>query len=197
MSISSDNIRPCDICDRTYNHDRLTTCPRCKGDKDYLSKRTSKNLDDQNPRVLLSYVRPCAECGNPYNHVQLSECPSCKNSANGNEDSNKSASSPTKQAAERNEELQNLLRELVNENRLQRKAIDRTTYAVRAMVSYTVITAITLLLGGLFVGFMVLAGGGSFSVFFGVIAGLIFIVGNIYAFSTLVREWSMSEVTNR
>jgi hypothetical protein len=122
-----------------------------------------------------------------YNHAVLKQCPGCASQTESGTTSSKSSNLAGKTADERNSELTRLLEKSI-------QASDRTTFAVRAMVSYTVITVITLLVTAVFAGFTVLGGGGPFSAFFGFIGALVLVIGTIYALVTLIREWALSKV---
>lgn len=139
---------------------------------------------------MADLVGPCDECGRIYNRTVLKSCPGCAASASTHSAGGTSSQSPAQQASDRNAEIVNLLKESI-------RASNRTTYAVRSMVSYTVITVITLLIAGIFVGIAALAGGNAISAVFAIIGGLVLLGGIILAFVTLIREWALSDVPNR
>ena len=70
------SIQPCEICGRNYNRKRLTVCPRCGGDKDYLLEAKPQATEEKSANEP-KYERPCSSCGFSYNHVLLSACPKC------------------------------------------------------------------------------------------------------------------------
>jgi DNA-binding helix-hairpin-helix protein with protein kinase domain len=72
----------------------------------------------------------------------------------------------------------------------QIEASNRTTFAVRSMVSYVVITVISGLVGALLIAL-----GFAFQApMFMVLGGLAFVGGTIGALVTLIREWALSSV---
>jgi uncharacterized membrane protein len=151
-------------------------------------------------------VYPCEDCGRIYNHTVLKRCPGCaanvavdtaprKTTASSNV-TYKSSEAPQQQYVN-DDRVATLLETLITETRRNNASINKTTFAVRAMVSYTVITVIAVLIAAVLVGLMALGGGGPVSVFFAIIGGLVLIGGTIYALATLIREWALSDVSRR
>ena len=62
------------------------------------------------------------------------------------------------------------------------------------MVSYTVITVLTILVTTMLVGLGFLVLGSWLAVFLVVIGLLVLLVGTIYALVTLIHEWALSNV---
>ena len=139
---------------------------------------------------LSESVFACGICGRVYNHAVLSKCPGCAGAAKSDPANQEKNFNPARQADARNAEITDLLREIA-------RASNRTTYAVRSMVSYTVITVITFLITLVFAGLTALGGGGPVSAFFGIIGALVFLTGIVYALATLIREWKLSDVSKR
>jgi len=153
--------------------------------------------------ALNDSVFPCETCGRPYNHSVLKVCPGCAGAAS--PDTAKRAprgsvsySAPASQgnqvthaASIENSQVAVLLTSLIEETRRNTAAANRTTYAVRAMVSFAVILLITILIGGVF-GLLSLLWVG-----FAVIGGLVVLGGYIFAIVTLIREWLASYVPGR
>jgi ABC-type multidrug transport system fused ATPase/permease subunit len=122
-----------------------------------------------------------------YNHDVLKQCPGCASQAASDDTNRKSTDSSRDIADERNSELARLLEKSI-------QASNRTTFAVRAMVSYTVITVLTILLTTVFVGLGFLAVGSWLALFLVIIGLLVLLVGTIYALVTLIHEWALSNV---
>lgn len=97
------------------------------------------------------------------------------------------AQSPAEQTNDRMAEISVLLKESI-------RASNRTTYAVRPMVSYTVISMMTVGLTGLllWIGFQVQDDTG----FWLVLAVIVLITGTLVATYTLYKEWALSKVQN-
>jgi len=122
-----------------------------------------------------------------YNHDVLKQCPGCASQAASDDTNRKSTDSSRDIADERNSELARLLEKSI-------QASNRTTFAVRAMVSYTVITVLTILVTTMLVGLGFLVLGSWLAVFLVVIGLLVLLVGTIYALVTLIHEWALSNV---
>jgi hypothetical protein len=90
-----------------------------------------------------------------------------------------------------NPQITALLTKLIDETKRNTAATNRTTYAVRAMVSFTVILLITILVAAVF-GLLSLLWVG-----FAFIGGLVVLGGYVMAIVTLIQEWLASNVPNR
>ena len=175
MSISADNIRACEICERVYNHDRLTACPRCKGDKDYLNKRSTNELEQARTKSQQSTLKTCEVCRRDYNNVRLSECPFCAANKKSEIESETTPSGDTNSY---------LIRELSELIKVQKK----TTHATRAVVIILRFFMANLFMVGMWIIF-----GVSQNFIMILISCLVWIIG---AVGTLVRsgnEFSQSE----
>jgi hypothetical protein len=132
-----------------------------------------------------SPVKPCEQCGREYNHVALNSCPEC----NVTEGSGKfSGHKPSP------EEQGNILLEKIQQG------VDRTTFAVRAVVSLTAILIVTS--GAVFVLQLLarLAQSSDLETlvgFLNIISVAVALVGIFIAYSQFFREWRMSKVPDR
>ena len=149
----------------------------------------------------------CPVCGWNYDPNAKGKCPSCYTSyADGLKIAEEkkaekpepvvakeqvAPSKPTAQAAPKSSAVSagsnDLLLDAIER---QIAAANRTTYAVRSMVSYVVITVLTTIVGALFVA----AGLGTRTLALFVIGVITMLGGTIAALVTLVKEWALSYV---
>ena len=127
---------------------------------------------------------PCANCGRPYNHKLLRSCPGCQATEGSGKYVNPAVGTPEF-------ETQRLLNQLI-------RATNRTTYAVRAVVSlsvYLLITAgiawILVLLAGLLAS---ISEDGILPPVLIFLAWVVGIVGTYMAYKKFYEEWKASEV---
>lgn len=146
-------------------------------------------------------TRPCGNCGRRYRDSYGDVCPMCGYNSTtgailagspsaegaGNTETHLSYPQPhTAQILNPDQETQRLLRELL-------AGVNRTTFAVRAMVSYAAILLIGYLAGALIYGFGALT-----QLFlFQVIGIFVAVAGTIAAHVQLIREWAASKVPDR
>lgn len=145
---------------------------------------------------LPSSVYPCDICGRIYNHEVLKKCPGCaaqtasdnarKKTTTVVTSNGESSSSVTVSS---DPQVVDLLKSLVNETRRNNAAINRTTLAVRSMVSFAVIILIAALAGGAFIWLGMYSWPG-----FTIIGALAILCGYVGAIVTLIREWAASKV---
>lgn len=152
---------------------------------------------------LSDSVIPCEICGRPYNRAVLKVCPGCAGASSPDTAKSRSRSSVSYSAAagqsttagyaefNDNPQITALLTKLIDETKRNTAATNRTTYAVRAMVSFTVILLITILVAAVF-GLLSLLWVG-----FAFIGGLVVLGGYVMAIVTLIQEWLASNVPNR
>ena len=152
---------------------------------------------------LSDSVLPCDICGRPYNRSVLKVCPGCAG-ASSPDTARRSTKSSTSFSAQSNQsnavsysdfnenpQVIALLTKLIEETKRNTTATNRTTYAVRAMVSFTVILLITILAAAVF-GLLSLLWVG-----FAFIGGLVVLGGYVMAIVTLIQEWLASNVPSR
>jgi hypothetical protein len=152
-------------------------------------------------------VYPCSVCGKIYNHEILKRCPGCAGAAA--EDTSKRRSKSTLTSLEAgssnstrldDSRIIELLQTLVNETHQNRIAINRTTYVIRAVVSYIAIVAITSTLAAIVysvgTSWTVASGNSDGFLWTWGLTGLIGLIGLISAQVQFFRQWGLSRVTS-
>ena len=135
--------------------------------------------------MAYSPIKPCSDCGREYNHVALSACPEC-NVTEGSGSRDKYQPSETEEA--------NAILEKI------RQGVDRTTFAVRAVVSLTAILILTSGVIGLLQLLAGLAQSADSETLVGFLNFLSFVaalVGVFLAYSQFFSEWRKSRVPER
>jgi hypothetical protein len=138
---------------------------------------------------LSDSVYPCETCGRTYNHDVLKQCPGCASQTESGTTQSKSSNSGDI-AAERNSELAKLLGKSI-------EASNRTTFAVRAVVSLTAILLMTSAAVAILQIMVRLAQSGDLPTladFLNFISVVVALVGIFIAYSTFFKEWRMSKV---
>ena len=132
-----------------------------------------------------SKATPCENCGRLYNHALLTSCPGCRVTHGSGIDRYVDPASLTPEF-----ETQRLLKEVL-------KSTNRTTYAVRAVVS---LSAILLLTAGivyvliLIAGLLTALGSEGTATFTLFLAWVLGIIGTIAAYRQFIKEWLLSDV---
>jgi hypothetical protein len=159
--------------------------------------------------ALPDSVFPCEICGRIYNHAVLKNCPGCAaalavDTGGGKRSARATATSSSPDSAlhqgASNDRIASLLETLIDETRQNRVATNRTTYVIRAVVSYIAIMVITGSIAGFVYGFgtgAVAASGNSDGLIWTwIFTALIVLVGEITALTQFFKQWRLSRVTN-
>ena len=155
----------CPVCGWKYDPKGKSKCPSCYSTPEEASKVAEQKAAEQES-------------------VETSQAASVKATGSKTQASEPKPSSNT---------IQTYPDELLAAIERQIDATNRTTYAVRSMVSYTVITILGSIVGALLIGI----GFGTQTLALIVLGVLVFLGGNIAALVALVREWSLSRVTRK
>jgi len=137
--------------------------------------------------ALSDSIYPCEECGRRYNHILLDECPSCNRTEGSGVTKPKSVPKPA------DFETHDLLRQVLI-------GVNRTTYAVRAVVSLTAILIVTSGIVFMIQLLSALAGAAdneSLAGFLNFLSWVVALVGIFIAYREFFSEWRKSKVPER
>lgn len=133
-------------------------------------------------------VKPCKDCGRPYNQIALAACPECSVEEGSGITRRTSSKTPTQ-----TDSSEDLLKQIL-------LGVNRTTYAVRAVVS---LTAILIITSGLVFLLQLLTAAAATTDnetlvgFLNFLSFIVAIVGIYLAYSQFFSEWRKSKVPER
>jgi hypothetical protein len=138
--------------------------------------------------MAYSPVKPCKDCGRPYNQIALAACPECSV-----EDGSGLTRRTSRQTSTYTESSEDLLKQVL-------LGVNRTTYAVRAVVSLTAILIITsgiVFLLQLLTAAIATTDNDTLVGFLNFLSFVGAIVGIYLAYSQFFSEWRKSKVPDR